>query len=653
MLSFENSYLLYALLLIPVGVAAYLWLHYRERRQAASYGDLALLRGLAPQRSYRMKHLKFSLCCLIFACMVFALTNPQMGEGVEKGKRRGVDLMFCVDVSNSMLAQDYAPDRLTAVKQGLLSMMDKLRGDRVGLVVFAGKSFVQLPITSDYAAAKMFLSNISTRSVSEQGTDLAGAIDMAAASMLPDPDATHSDNRQVAKVVVVISDGEDHAEDAVEMAKTAASKGILVYTLGIGSKTGEPIPENRNGVISYKKDMEGNTVITRLNEPLLMEVASAGHGHYIHAANAFSGFDQLYAELEKIEKSDIEDVVFSRYNTVFYIPLALALVLLCVELLLMRKKMVRWSEVKWLNKRFSLLALLLLCGFSPLRAQSSAELKSLRQGNRHFTEATRMEREAEKNAYARGDLKQREADEKRQAAQRKYAEATVDYLKADESGNGYYKSVFNLGDAMYKQGQYDSAASKFEKVSRMPDLDDKTRAKAYHNLGNSLMNRQRYQEAVDAYKQALKANPKDMDTKYNLEYAKRKLALQQQQQQSGQGQQDQQQNGQGQQDQQQNGQGQQDQQQNGQGQQDQQQNSQGQQDQRQNGNQQQQNGQGQQDQRQNDQKQERNRQQAAAQRNREDNRQLEALQQNERRTQEKVKNAEVSQGRPVHQEKDW
>ena len=241
---------------------------------------------------------------------------------------------------------------------------------------------------------------------------------------------------------MVISDGEDHAEDAVEMARAAASKGILVYTLGIGSKTGEPIPENRNGVVSYKKDHEGNTVITRLNEQLLMEVASAGHGHYIHAANALSGFDHLYAELEKIEKADIEDVVFSRYNSVFYVPLSIALVLLCVELLLMRRKMVRWSEVKWLNKRFSLFALTLMCSLSSLHAQSSTELKSLRQGNRHFAEAARIEREAEKSASARGDLKQRETDEQRQDAQRKYAEATVDYLKADESGNGYYKSIF-------------------------------------------------------------------------------------------------------------------------------------------------------------------------------------------------------------------
>ena len=307
MLVFERGYLLYALLLLPVMVALYVVLQRRRLHAAVSYGDLALLKGLAPRLSQRMRHLKFGLCCLIYACLVLALANPQMGEGVEKGKRRGVDLMFCVDVSNSMLAQDYAPNRLAAVKQGLLSLTDKLGGDRIGLVVFAGKSFVQLPITSDYAAAKMFISNVSTRSVSEQGTDLAGAIDKAAASMLPE-DAAKLQRDHVSKVLVVISDGEDHADDAVEMAKAAADRGILIYTVGIGSKEGEPIPENRGGHLSYKKDSEGNTIISRLNEPLLMEIAAAGHGSYIHAANAVVSFDQLYEQLERLEKSDIEDV---------------------------------------------------------------------------------------------------------------------------------------------------------------------------------------------------------------------------------------------------------------------------------------------------------------------------------------------------------
>lgn len=646
MFCFEKSYLLYALLLIPVGLAVYLLLHYRQRRKIAAYGDVRLLKGLVPDLSYRMKHLKFALCCLIYACLVIAWANPQKGEGVEKGKRRGVDIMFCVDVSNSMLAQDYSPNRLTAVKQGLLSTVDRLHGDRIGLVLFAGRSFVQLPITSDYAAAKMFISNISTRSVSEQGTDLAGAIDKAAVSMLPSPDATQQVSDNVSKVMVVISDGEDHASDAVEMAKMAASKGIRIYTVGIGSKEGEPIPESNAGVITYKKDNEGNTVITRLNEPLLMEVASAGRGNYIYASNALAGFDKLYEVLDGLEKSDIEDVVYSRYNTVFYIPLAFALFFLCLELLLMNKKMIRWSELKWLNKKIVVLSLLMLFAGAAVQAQNSSELKSLRQGNRNYWDALKLENSAKKSASEKGDLKQREAEENMSKAREKYSEAMVNYLKSNESQSDYYKSIFNLGDALYKQGSYDSAAKKFEKVSQMNNLDDKTRAKAYHNLGNSLMNQKKYGEAVDAYKKSLKLNPKDMDTKYNLEYAKKKLAVQQQQQQNQQQNQDNKDQN-GQQQQQQQGQGndnknQNKQQQQGENNKDQQQN---QQQQQQNQQQQQQN--------QQDRKQEQQRQQMQAQQNKEDRRQLEALQQNERRTQEKVRNAEVSQGRPVRQEKDW
>ncbi|MBO7464847.1 MAG: VWA domain-containing protein, partial [Bacteroidales bacterium] len=355
--------MLYALGLLPLWVAAFVLISVRERKKWDRYGESVLLKGLMPQRSIRMKRFKFVLHCLVYTCIVVALANPQMGNGVEKGKRHGVDLMFCVDVSNSMLARDYSPNRLGAVRQGMLSLIDRLGGDRIGLVVFAGKSFVQLPITSDYAAAKMFVSNVSTRSVSEQGTDLAGAIDKAAVSMLPAEGAAVSTaGSKVAKVIVVVSDGEDHADDAVEMAKTAASRGIRIYTVGIGSSQGEPIPvSDRNGVTTFKKDAEGNTVITRLNEPLLREVAAAAGGSYIHASNAIVSFDRLYAELQKLDKGEIEDVVFSSYRTLFYIPLILALLLLLLDGLLPEKRLVRWSDVSWLNRKTAGMVLLLFC----------------------------------------------------------------------------------------------------------------------------------------------------------------------------------------------------------------------------------------------------------------------------------------------------
>ncbi|MBR6918777.1 MAG: VWA domain-containing protein, partial [Bacteroidales bacterium] len=539
MFCFERAYLLYALLFVPVMVAGYILLMARDRKRWERFGEPVLLDGLMPSRSFRMRHFKFSLYMLAYSCMVLALANPQVGSGVEKGKRQGIDLMFCVDVSNSMLARDYSPNRLGAVRQGMLSLIDRLGGDRVGLVVFAGKSFVQLPITSDYAAAKMFISNISTRSVSEQGTDLAGAIDRAAASMLP-VEGSAATNSKVAKVIVLVSDGEDHADDAVEMAKAAASRGIRIYTVGIGSSQGEPIPvSDRNGVTTFKKDAEGNTVITRLNEPLLKEVAAAAGGSYIHATNAIVSFDRLYDSLQQLERGDLEDVVYSRYRTLFYIPLIIALILLLLEVLLPNRRIVRWSEVSWLNRKIvGIFALLLMTAGA--QAQDRTTLQHLRQGNRTYQQAQKLERQADDIAARRGDLKKKEADEIRSQAEQKYKAAALDYMKAD-AASPYYKSSYNLGNALYKQGGYEEAAKNYEKAASSDDADARTRAKAYHNLGNSLMGQKKYGEAMDAYKKALKLDPKDMDTKYNYEYARRKMLMQQQQQQNQQQNQQQQQ----------------------------------------------------------------------------------------------------------------
>lgn len=383
MFCFERGYLLYALCLLPVFICFYIWKIKKQKAIIRRYGDEKLLGGLMPGLSYGMKNLKFILCCLIYACLIFTIANPQLGSGVEKGKRRGVDLMFCIDVSNSMLARDYAPNRLVSVKQGMMSLLDKLGGDRIGLVVFAGKSFVQLPITSDYAAAKMFMSNISTRSVSEQGTDLAGAIDKAAVSMLTEGSEDKTNRSGISKVMIIVSDGEDHAEDAVDMAKAAAERGISIYTLGIGSEEGEPIPiGNSQGVTTYKKDKDGNTVITRLNSDLLKEIAAAGKGKYIHASNAVVSFDKLYETINSMDKADIEDIVYTRYNTMFYVPLIIAIILLCIEFLLMNKKMLTLSKIPYLNKKIVCFLLLSIFVSLSVNAQTSKEMKYIRQGNR-------------------------------------------------------------------------------------------------------------------------------------------------------------------------------------------------------------------------------------------------------------------------------
>lgn len=634
MLRFENEYVLYALLLVPVLVGLYVYARYRQRKTWQKYGEIPLLKLLMPSSSPKMQNFKFILVCLIFSCLVLALANPQMGSGVEKGKRKGIDIMLCVDVSNSMLAKDYAPNRLEATKRALSLFVEELKGDRIGIVVFAGNAFVQLPITSDYAAAKMFISNISTRMISTQGTDIATAIDKAAASMLPQSDVTINQNQPMTqKVIVVISDGEDHFTESVEMASAVAKQGILVYTIGVGNSLGEPIPLRASSGGDYMKDNEGNTVITRLNEQTLREIAQAGKGSYIHANNAHIGLDILLKDLNKLEKAEIEDIVFSRYENRYYVPLWIALVLLIIEILLYNKKMFRFKGFSWLkNKPLIIFAGLLFIGsFQHVASQTTEEIKALREGNKQYSAAAKLEKEAQNLEEKNRESNKQEVAVKKQQAQELYEQASTNYLKSNASTGNYYKSMYNQAASLYKQGKYEEAAKEITKVIENTNISDKVKSKAYHNLGNSLMQQQKYSEAIDAYKRSLKANPSDMDTKYNMEYAKKKLAVQQQQQQNQS--QDQKQNQGDQENKDQQGQNQQNQQE--------QQDKDKQQNQQQDKNSEQ------------NQQQKREGQKNQPQDNQEAKRKLDALQTNEKKTQEKATRQENQQSRPVKQEKNW
>lgn len=627
MLRFENEYVLYALLLVPVLVGLYVYIRYRQRKIWLKYGEISLLKLLMANSSPKMQNFKFILVCLIFSCLVLALANPQMGSGVEKGKRKGIDIMLCVDVSNSMLAKDYAPNRLEAAKRAMSLFVDELKGDRIGIVVFAGNAFVQLPITSDYAAAKMFISNISTRMISTQGTDIATAIDKAAASMLPQNDVAINPNQPLTqKVIVVISDGEDHFTEAVDMASAVAKKGISVYTIGVGNSLGEPIPLRASSGGDYMKDKEGNTVITRLNEQTLREIAQAGNGSYIHANNAHIGLDILAKDLNKLEKAEIEDVVFSRYESRYYVPLWIALVLLIVEILLYNKKMFRFKGFSWLkNKQLTIFVGLILIGsFQHLSSQTTEEIKALREGNKQYSAAAKLEKEAENLEEKNRESSKQEIAVKKQQAQQLYEQASTNYLKSNSSTGNYYKSMYNQAASLYKQGKYEEAAKEVTKVIENTNVSDKVKSKAYHNLGNTLMQQEKYSEAIDAYKRSLKANPSDMDTKYNMEYAKKKLAVQQQQQQNQQ--QDQKQDQGNQDNKEQQGQNEQDKKE-------------------------------QQDKNQDKNPQDNQKQKGEGQQRQQDNqeakRKLDALQTNEKKTQEKAARQENQQSRPVKQEKDW
>ncbi|MCL2246663.1 MAG: VWA domain-containing protein [Lentimicrobiaceae bacterium] len=340
MFRFENENYLYGLILIPLFVLGYLLILYAAKKRWRQFGEETLLNRLMPLRSFSMQVVKISLLMVALACFIVALANPQVGSALEKGMRKGVDIMIAMDISNSMLAEDIQPNRLEASKIALSRFIDQLKGDRIGLVVFAGKSFVQLPITSDYAAAKMFVNYVSPKLMNEQGTDIASAIDLAAVSMLPEIKGENQDLSKLSqlnsKVILVVSDGEDHFPEAVEVAAQVRKLGITLHTIGIGDLRGAPIPDGRNN--SFKKDLEGNTVITRLNEEVLKEIAAAGGGIYVHASNANMGFETILEKINSMNKVDLQEITFSRYDSKYQYPLVLGLIFLLLEVI--------WFSVK-------------------------------------------------------------------------------------------------------------------------------------------------------------------------------------------------------------------------------------------------------------------------------------------------------------------
>jgi Ca-activated chloride channel family protein len=345
MFRFENENYLYGLIIIPFFILGFIFINYAAKKRWKQFGDELLMNRLMPFRSYVMQTVKFSLLMAALVCFILALANPQIGSTLEKGTRKGVDIMIAMDISNSMLAEDIQPNRLEASKIALARFIDQLKGDRIGLVVFAGKSFVQLPITSDYAAAKMFVNYVHPKLINEQGTDIAAAIDLAATSMLPEIKDGNSDLSKISqlnsKVILVVSDGEDHFPEASEVAAQARKLGITIHTIGIGDVRGVPIPDGKDN--SFKKDLDGNTVITRLNEDVLKEIAAVGGGTYVHASNANMGFETIFDKINSMNKVDIKEVTFSRYENKYQYPLALGFIFLLLEVI--------WFSVKPISFR--------------------------------------------------------------------------------------------------------------------------------------------------------------------------------------------------------------------------------------------------------------------------------------------------------------
>lgn len=327
MFRFENPAFLYLLIIIPV-IIVIRFLEMRKRKlKLKKFGDLSLLKQLMPDVSSSRKSLKFWLMVAALALLIVMLARPQMGTKISQEKRKGIEVIISLDISNSMRAEDVVPSRLDKSKMLVENMVDNFTNDKVGLVVFAGDAFIQLPITSDYVSAKMFLQNTDPSLIATQGTDLAGAIELSSKSF------TQQD--KVGRAILIITDGEDHEGGAIEAAEKARKNGIRVFVLGVGSTKGSPVPDGNGG---YMKDNSGQEVISALNEEMCKQVAQAGGGAYIHVDNTSLAQRQLNDELTKLQKGDISSVVYSEYDEQFQAVGILVLILLIIEMLILERK---------------------------------------------------------------------------------------------------------------------------------------------------------------------------------------------------------------------------------------------------------------------------------------------------------------------------
>jgi len=495
MFRFANIEILWLLVTIPVFAVAYWVYTKRKRRQLAEFGDAELMEQLMPNASKIRPTVKFTILMVALTLLIFAAARPQFGQSERTEKRQGIEAIVALDISNSMLAEDVAPNRLERAKQMLSKLMDNMVNDKVGLVVFAGDAFIQLPITCDYVSAKMFLNSIKPDLIKTQGTAIGAALSTSIRCFGEQSDAS--------RAIILITDGENHEDDAVAVAKRAKEEGIQVLVVGIGKPEGSPIP--LPGTNNYRKDRQGNVVVSRLNEDMCREIAQAGGGIYVRCDNTNTATKAIQKELDKLATQEIETQVFTDYNEQFQSFALIALLLLVIDFFIFNRKnkmITKWDIFGDSTRRHVVTTMLILCSLS-LFAQREAG--DVRRGNRDYKKQN-------------------------------FTEAEVNYRRGLEANKNSYEAHYNLGDALFKQDKYADAQAEFETAAKMLDKkEDKERyAKAMHNIGNCNFAQQQYDKAVQAYMESLRANPKDDDTRYNLVKAMEMLQQQQQQQQQNQ-----------------------------------------------------------------------------------------------------------------------
>jgi tetratricopeptide (TPR) repeat protein len=481
MLELEHPEYLLALLGLPIMVALYFFILNWKKKMVAKIGDQALVKELIKDYSPKRFFLKFILIAIAFTLGVLALANPRIPTGTVKENYSGIDVMIALDVSNSMLAQDIKPDRLDRAKEFISRLIDQLPDDRIGLVVFAGRAYLQMPLTIDHDAAKMYLSAASTNTVPTQGTVIGDALKMAYAGFNPKEKKYRS--------VILITDGEDHDDNAIKISKELAAEGIMINTVGIGSPEGAVIEDPQTHEL--KKDANGSVVVTKLNEDELKDIASNGNGIYQLFDNTDNVINNLEEQLKTIGQKTFAANSLINYESFYQWLIGIALVLLVIEFLLSEKKRIKIKTISSAVKQSILFSILL---FSVLSSSAQSDMTSIRKGNKAYLS-------------------------------KQFNEAIANYQKATTEDPANYKGWYNLGNALYEKGKPDDAVQAYDQAIQNADSVNNKEA-AWYNKGVVLQNNKKLPDCIDAYKNALRLDPDDADARLNLQ-----KALQQQKQQ--------------------------------------------------------------------------------------------------------------------------
>ena len=343
MFRFGNSQYLYFLIAIPVLLALLFVVFYVRKKAIRRFGEDKVISELMPAASAGRLVLKYVIVLLALTMLIIGIARPQFGSKLKEIKREGVEIIIALDVSNSMMAEDIQPNRLERAKQAISKLVDRMVNDRIGLIVFAGDAYIQVPITTDYVSTKLFLAAVATDIAPKQGTAIGSAIELGMKSFTPQAESS--------KALIIITDGENHEDDAIQSAKAAVEKGVIVHTIGIGDPDGAPIPVySSTGQKSFRKDRQGNTVISKLNERMLQQIAAAGNGVYVRSSDTRIGLDAIFDEINKMDKQEIDAQIYSDYEERFQYLFGMGFLLLLIDFLILDRKN-RWlSKIKLFDR---------------------------------------------------------------------------------------------------------------------------------------------------------------------------------------------------------------------------------------------------------------------------------------------------------------